>query len=188
LPNSFKLERYTEAAQPAVSVCDLKFQVSVDDDFFNDALEAFGDAAQDYLESITGKVFGTSTFDLYIDCFPDIDFNFSHGPVTSITSISYLVAGVYTAIDTAIYTLGRGKIVKQGIVVNQGQTWPALVDTVPDAVRIRYIAGEENKRANQAIKLLVAHWFANREASGNSMQEVPFGVQAITRSLKTYTI
>lgn len=186
--NSYKLERYTEAAQPAVSVCDLKFQVSVDDDYFNDILEAFGDSAQAYIESVTGKVLSSSIFDLYLDYWPDESFMFSHGPVTSITSISYLVDGVYTTVSADIYTLGRGKVVTQGIVLNDGYQWPTGGDSVADCVRVRYVAGETNKAANQAIKLLVAHWFENRDAAGDSVSEIPFGVKALLRSLKTYKI
>ena len=188
--NPYRLELYAGSAQPAVPVCELKFQVSVDDDYFNDMLESFGDAAQEYVESITGKVLGLKTFDLFLDSFPQAGFEFSNGPVNSITSIEYLVNGVYTTVPTSVYALGRGRSVRQSIGLKTGQTWPSLVDVQSDAVKIRYVAGEENKRGKQAIKMIVAHWFANREAVniGNITSEIPIGAMALVQSLKTFKV
>jgi uncharacterized phiE125 gp8 family phage protein len=190
LLNSYKVEIYTGAAQPAVPLCDLKQQVSVDDDYFNDMLEAFGDSAQQYIERVTGRILSACTYDLYLDGFPDSEFKFLHGPVTAITSIYYLVGGVYTLLPNTVYTLGRGTLISQGIRLAYGQSWPTGGDSGEDCVRVRFAVGAENKTANLAIKLLVGHWFANREAVnvGNITSELPFGVQELIKSLKSYTL
>jgi hypothetical protein len=56
-------------------------------------------------------------------------------------------------------------------------------------VRINYTAGKANNKANQAIKLMVANWFENREAVvvGTSASELPLAVDLIVKSLKVYT-
>jgi uncharacterized phiE125 gp8 family phage protein len=189
LPSSYKLEKQTESAQPAVSVCDLKAQVSLDDSSYDDLLEAFELAARDTVETLTGRVLTETTYTLYLDNFPDAEFYFPNGPVSSIESIEYLVDGVWTEADNAIYLMGRGRLHTQRIVKIVGQSWPSDKDNQPESVRINYTAGEVNNRGNQVIKLLVGHWFENREAVvSGSMSELPLAVQTLVRSLKTYAV
>lgn len=63
-----------------------------------------------------------------------------------------------------------------------GQTWPSTLDT-PDAVAITYWAGNPlvagiGEREKQAIDMLTAHWYRNREAvlTGTISKEVEFSV------------
>jgi hypothetical protein len=56
-------------------------------------------------------------------------------------------------------------------------------------VQITYLAGYGGaasvpKPAVHAIKMLVGHWYANREAIGSVGQNVPLGVHALLEPLK----
>ena len=53
--------------------------------------------------------------------------------------------------------------------------WPATMSTI-NAVRVRWIAGAGcPEPLRQAILLLVAHFYANREAVGPKLEELPLG-------------
>jgi uncharacterized phiE125 gp8 family phage protein len=190
LPSSYKIEKLTEAAQPAVSVCDLKDQIGLDSSAYDDLIEAYELSARSLIEQQTGRILAESDFVVYLDMFPDCDFYFSNGPVSSITSIEYLVDGVWTEVSSAIYLLGRGSLLSQRVVRVDGAEWPTDKDSQNESVRINYTAGGDDVRGNQALRLLVAHWFANREASivGAAVAELPMGVKALMNNLKNYTV
>jgi uncharacterized phiE125 gp8 family phage protein len=66
--------------------------------------------------------------------------------------------------------------------------WPS-VRLDDKAVQITYLAGYGGAAnvptpAKHAIKMLVGHWYANREAVGNAGQNVPMGVAALLEPLK----
>lgn len=173
-----------------MDVCDLKSQCSLYTSDFDDLLDSFGQAAQELIEDQTGRILASCTWTVYLDEFPDEYFYFSNGPVTAISSIEYLVDGVWAAVDSGVYLLGKGSKLSQGVVKVDGQSWPTGKDQQAEAVRINYTAGEENHRANQAIKLLVAHWFANREAViiGTISSDLPLAVKTIVNSLKNWVV
>jgi len=67
-------------------------------------------------------------------------------------------------------------------------TWPS-VRLDDKSVQITYLAGYGGsanvpKPAHHAIKLLVGHWYANREAVGSVGQNVPMGVHALLDPLR----
>jgi hypothetical protein len=70
------------------------------------------------------------------------------------------------------------------ITATIGTSWPA-VQFGPGAVQIAFTAGYASSQAlpssfNQAIRMLVAHWYANREATNPLAQrDVPMGVDAL---------
>jgi uncharacterized phiE125 gp8 family phage protein len=152
-------------------------------------LEAYEVSAREIIESQTGRILTECTFSVYLDDFPSCDFYFSNGPIVSIDSIEYLVDGVWTAVSTDVYKMGRGGVSSQGVVLKTNQVWPTDKDLESEAVRINYTAGKANNKANQAIKLMVANWFENREAVvvGTSASELPLAVDLIVKSLKVYT-
>tara|TARA_R110000787_G_scaffold56398_2_gene129667 strand:- start:134 stop:712 length:579 start_codon:yes stop_codon:yes gene_type:complete len=190
LNSSYKVERTTEAAQPAVSVCDLQGQVSLDDSSYDDLLEAYELSARQYIETQTGRILTLVSYTLYMNTFPDLEFYFPNGPVITIDSIEYLVSDVWTTVPAATYKLGRGNLMPQDLKLKVSQSWPTDVDAEEESIRINYTVGAVNQLANQAIKLMVAHWFENREAVvvGMAVNELPMAVQSIIRSLKSYAV
>jgi uncharacterized phiE125 gp8 family phage protein len=66
--------------------------------------------------------------------------------------------------------------------------WPS-VRLDDKAFEITYLAGYGGAAnvpvpAKHAIKMLVGHWYSNREAVGNTGQNVPLGVAALLEPLK----
>lgn len=68
------------------------------------------------------------------------------------------------------------------------EVWPS-VRLDENSVQITYLAGYGSaanvpKTAAHAMKLLIGHWYAMREAAGPSMQNIPMGVAALLDPLK----
>lgn len=150
--------------------------------------------ARQLVESWTGRLLVTQTVTLTLDWFYEEgccrDEGFSDvsilldGPVQSLTAAVYddadgdeqtLTEGTDFALDAA------GNVPR--LVPAVGSVWPT-VSGAANAVRITYVAGYGAPAAvpqalKQAILLLVAHWFLNREAAGAPMAEQPMGVQAL---------
>jgi uncharacterized phiE125 gp8 family phage protein len=68
------------------------------------------------------------------------------------------------------------------------QVWPS-VRLDDKSVQITYLAGYSGAAnvptpAKHAIKMMVGHWYLNREAVGNAGQNVPMGVAALLEPLK----
>lgn len=103
------------------------------------------------------------------------------GPATSVVELAHddsdgneqLVA------DFRLIEGGNGRLLPA-----HGESWPATASG-PGTVRLTYVAGyepadRERLQLAQAVRMLVAHWYGNREAVGaGSLAEVPFAVDAI---------
>lgn len=104
-------------------------------------------------------------------------------PVQSV-SISYVDAGGVTqTLDPSKYTLETPTNQAGRIIPTYGNWWPAT-RWQPNAVTVTFVAGYGDADAvpettRQAILLLVSHFYENREATGNLLNELPLGVQAL---------
>lgn len=108
------------------------------------------------------------------------------GDLLAVTSVTYYDAD--NAIQTlstdvyAAFTDASGPFIE----LKTGQSWPTIYDR-RDAVRVTWTAGYGVTAASvpaalrHALKMLVGHWFENREASviGATAVEVPLGVQRL---------
>lgn len=80
------------------------------------------------------------------------------------------------------------------LVPGPGTYWPTVQSMLPGAVQVTYTAGSygDGVAVNTlpatitlAMQMLVAHWYANREAAGAAGKAIPYGVDAL---LDQYTI
>ena len=185
-----KVELTLGAALPAVPICELKAQSYIDDDSFDDLLSAYEQAACEYVETFTRRKITQKQFNIYLGRFPEAgQFYFPFGPIASIESVHQLDdAGTWIEVDSSIYRLGRGDVVNQSIYLNGSNSWPALLSSGGDLVRISFTTSPTApKAALQAVRLLVAHWWENREASTSlNIKDVPMGVEMLLQSIKTY--
>jgi hypothetical protein len=107
-------------------------------------------------------------------------------PLQSVTSVKYYdTAGVLQTVNAANYIVSTGTPGR--IQPAYGQVWPLPRPTI-DAVQITFVSGQGDAAANvsenvkTAIKMLVSHWYENREATtptGNNFGTVPLGVDAL---------
>lgn len=149
-------------------------------------------AAREKLEHDMRRAFVRQTWDLFLDCFPDV-ITMPLPPLLSVTSVKYLdTAGVEQTLATSEYVVDINS--QPGRIVTAfGKSWPSTRDTI-NAVTVRFPAGyglavdtaEQSAQKvpegiRHAIKFLVAHWHENREPASES---VP---QAVAMTLESLT-
>lgn len=155
-----------------------KRHLSIDasDDSF-DALigEDYLPAARAHVESITGSKLVEQVLSAQAASWADLA-RLPFGPVQSITSITYTdTAGDAQTLDAADYELWNDGMDAE-VRASYGVTFPAI--RAGSRITLTATVGYESPPAEclQAIRMLTAFWFMNREAAGATMSEVPHGV------------
>jgi uncharacterized phiE125 gp8 family phage protein len=165
-------------------------------------LAAWITAARQYVETFTHRACITQTWDLKLDGFPcDAAIVLPNPPLISITTATGLVVtytattGTLTTWAEANYTVdapagpeaGRGSLRPA-----YGVFYPSTRDVV-NAVTVRFVAGYGAANTvpagiKAAMKLLIGHWWANREAVniGNSTSELPLAVASLLWPFKAW--
>lgn len=123
-------------------------------------VEALIAAATDFARRWTGYSIGSQTLEArFAALCTTIALPF--GPVTAVTSVKYLDSDnvEQTVADTVYQKLSDGRI-----TLKADQSWPSTYDD-PEAVRVRYVAGDVPAAVKTAILLITAFLNENREAS-----------------------
>ena len=152
-----------------LSVAEGKVQCRVDSGDFDDEITALIEAAVSHLDGysgVLGKCLMPQTWAQQFDCWQD--FPLCLGPVISITSISYFNDnGDEQTVSDAAFRLER-RTVGVFAALKPGASWPSA-NLSEGPITVTWQAGFADADAvppsiKQAIKLLIAHWFENREA------------------------
>lgn len=184
----------TTAPAPAVTTDQAKAQLRVltaDEDAYIDGVVL---AATAYLEGrrgITGRAFVSQSWEYRIDRFPAgaVAIVLPFPPLQAVSEIRYVAEdGTDTLLPASVYQAAP-ETFRGLVVLNHGESWPAA-RVEPFAVRIVFDAGygtpaefaDEAPEAVQAILLLTAHWFRNRE--GEIPDNVKMSVESLVGSLK----
>ncbi len=129
----------------------------------------------------------TATFDYFC-----IDLPLRLPPVQSVTSVKYVnVDGDLTTLNPSAYRLTGAQSWDPVVSPAYGTTWPETRDQA-EAVTVEFVAGygeaaDVPREIMQAIRLLVAEWYAEREAVGFSTpHELPHGVAQLIQPLRIY--
>jgi uncharacterized phiE125 gp8 family phage protein len=169
------LIRITAAATKPVDLTAAKAHLRVLHSDHDTEITGFIAAATAHAERLTGLAFLSQTWELVLDCFPDEDIEIDLGPVTSVTSITYLdedgAEQTMSASDYVVDTASRsGRI-------NAPDGWPTARDTL-NAVRVRFVVGTDpDDDVKNAILLLIGHWYKNRAAASvDAVTAVPLAV------------
>lgn len=204
------LTRTSDAATEPVSLTDAKDHLRVDtsaDDSYINALIA---AARQYVEEITRRALITQTWEFSLDDFPLsklVDMPWSEylefrnraillprPPLQSVTKIEYVdTDGATQTLAASVYRVDT-KSEPARLTEAEGETWPTT-DHVTNAVTITYVAGYSpddsssptDEAANvpqpikHAMKLLIGHWYENREQVnvGNIVTPMPSAAHAL---------
>jgi uncharacterized phiE125 gp8 family phage protein len=177
--------------EPAVTLAEAKshLRVTISED---DALiELYLAAAQGYLDGpggVLGVALEPQTLDSALDAFPTNEIRLPFGPVVSVASVDYLDPdGAPQVVASSNYYLDQFSA-EAWIVPYADFAWPDTMDTA-NAVRASWIAGTGTPPTlKAAILLLTGHLYANREAVGTKLDEVPLGVDALIRPWRTVFI
>lgn len=178
----------TAPADLPVSVAEAKLHCRIDhadDDAFIEAAIGAAVSLLDGWRGILGRALMPQTWDLIFDRFPGGPIEIPLPPVASVENVNYVDPDTETETVLASTAFAVDLVSPNAWVVPGDAGWPATMDTI-NAVRVRFIAGYADAaavpaRIRLAIKLLVAHWYANRETVniGNISSELPLTVAAL---------
>jgi uncharacterized phiE125 gp8 family phage protein len=179
------LERVEDPAETPVTLAECKAHMRVDFSDDDAYITALLNAAVSYLDGqgVLGKAMVTQKWRQYVGQSPSI-VSLSVLPVQSVTEVGYYDASgveqTATLSDFDVFGNGQATTVQP----KSGASWPVAQDR-SDAIWIEYEAGygdaaDAPDALKQAIKMIVAYWYENREAvSAQSMKEVPIGITAL---------
>jgi uncharacterized phiE125 gp8 family phage protein len=193
-----------EADDRPVTLDELKKHVKADD--FNDddaQLEIFLDAAIDFVAERTGLTLRRSTWriercDWWSDCLHVL-----LAPVRDI-AVTYLdAAGAEQTVEASLYRWERTRLGVAELHFSNAFTWPQIKADTSNAVQIQIEAGFDQDpnmtgagddpelvfppRARQAVLMIAASWYRNREASAETdLKVVPLAAEALLGQLRIY--
>lgn len=192
----FKL--ITAATTEPIDVSELKghSRIPVDED--DTLILSYIKAARGLLEAITKRKFITQTWEYYRNGFPYDDpcFALPFPPITSLTFLKYLDTSGNTI------TMGSGTdyitdLISEPARISVPYTvgaWPLTQYGVPNTVWARFVCGFGGASAvpeeiKQAIRMLAAHYYENREAfvRGAAMNEVPEGIMSLVAQYRIFS-
>lgn len=166
-----------------VSLADMKLFLRVDQDEDDELISALTAAAVAYLDGwsgVLGYCLGAQTYVLVYDAFPPGPILLPVGPLLQVLSIEYADAGQpYAVLPSSEYEVDA--IASPGWIVPVSD-WPIVEGT--NAVKITFRAGHSavadiHAAVPMIVKLLVGHWYLNREAVGPAMSEIPMSASSL---------
>jgi uncharacterized phiE125 gp8 family phage protein len=182
---AFAPSRTVAPVTALLSLEDAKAHLRVDTIDYDDYIAAMVAAATSYLDGYSG-VLGCAlqeqTWEQTLDSFPaDRCLRIPLGKLVSVDSIAYFdganAAQSFTGFHEATDAIGPM------IILQDGQSWPTTF-VRPDAVRVTWTCGygaDIPVAIIHAVKLLIGHWYANREAviTGTITAQLPISVAAL---------
>lgn len=193
-PNEWRLVRITEPDIEPVTTAEAKTHMRVeisDDDTYIGTLIT---AAREWVEDYTGRALIDQTWQLKFQGYSyAMEFFLRRSPVIAVQSFVYDEAGVATTLATTKYELTGERTKWPKIIPTYGQSWPGVNWARPLTIQFR--AGYADRSASptegadkvpaaykHAIKLLVAHYYENRElVNVGNLTELPMGVEFLLR-------
>jgi gp6-like head-tail connector protein len=186
-----------------VSVADQKAHLRIDTGAEDSLIQSLIEAATSACEHETKRQFLTATWKRVLDCFPGDEsirspyrggwhpgycgaIVLQHPPLLGITNIEYVdPTGATLELASSVYQVVTDAYLGY-VVPKPDQSWPATRD-VPNSVTVTYTCGYSPtllpKQAVEAVKLLVGHWYENREATGSGVSELPMAVKWLLRQI-----
>jgi uncharacterized phiE125 gp8 family phage protein len=156
-------------------------------------IRSFTEAAVDLLDGAGGmlhRALLTQTWQAKFDYFPRC-IELTLPPIQSVTSIQYLTddGDTATLLSSAYRVSGLGTW-RTEIAPVPGTSWPTT-QGVREAVTATFITGHNTaddvpSPIRQAILQIVAHWYAYREAAGDTLSEIPYGAKALLAPYRVF--
>lgn len=184
----------TGPAVEPVTLTEAKLHLRVDHSTDDTLITSLIVAARQYVEDVTWRALVTQTLEVTLDDWPDGEMLvLPRPPLASVTSVKYVDSdGTETT-----WAAGNYQVVTQGtpgrLVLAYGVSWPSVTLRAANGITVRYVAGYGLAAAvpdllKTAIKLMVGHWYENREATvvaaGTVATELPLAVQSILNLYK----
>ncbi len=187
------LTRVVEPSDEPVTVREFRdhSRVELHDD---DALiEAYLQAAREYVEGATRRSLMPQTWRLSLSAWPQTNWiELPRPPLQSVTSVIYIdEAGQSVTVDSDTYIVDTDSEPGRIVLANDAG-WPWGDLQAGASIRVTYVAGYAEMSAvpqhlRQAIRLLAAHWYENREATAEVMlRETPLAVKSLIYLNRVY--
>lgn len=182
-----RIKLVTGPASEPVSLDEAKAQLRVDgsdDDTFISGLIA---AAREHVEQTARRALITQTWHLSLDGWPSCDeIELPKPPLQSVTSLIYKDSvGAQTTLPTANYIVDSDSQPGR-VVLAYGQSWPSGTLYPANPIQVTYVAGygaasDVPAWAKQAMKLIIGHWYENREETitGTIIKGIPLGAESL---------
>ncbi len=179
----------TAPAEEPLTLAEAKAQARVETSFTDDdaLLTSLITAARLECESRQSRALITQTWELLLTGWPvEPRIRLPRPPLISVTWIKYLdTSGTEQTLDTSQYKVRTGTTGPGIITPARNVTFPALSDE-HDNITIRFDCGygaaaDVPESTKQAMRLLIAHWYENREAvlTGTISKEIEFAVDSL---------
>lgn len=178
-----------DAGVDVIETADMKVQLRVDtadDDAYIASLVKMAVEFLDGRDGRLGRALITQDWKLSVPCFDDYSrIHIPLPPLQSVEEIQYydLEETLHTA-DLADFDVFKAHDWAY-IVPKTGKAWPGVASR-PDAYQITFKAGFGDAASDipltviQAIKLLVGHWYENREETTDiALVSIPLGAEAL---------
>lgn len=146
-------------------------------------------AAREYCEGVTGRALVEQTIEAYLDGFPcgreKWYIELPRPPLQSVTSLKYTdnTGAETTMIVNTDYIVDLDSNISR-IVLPYGANWPSFTPYPINPIKVTYVAGYSDtdpipKTIKQAMLLLIGHWYANREATGDVKGKLAYAVDTL---------
>lgn len=176
-----RLTLITAPVAKVLSLDEAKEHLRVDHDDENTLIEALIAAATAWLDGwsgVLGMCLEAQTWEMSLDRFPAREFCIPLGPVASIDAITYIDS------EGSEQTLSLTEYETAGARIRPVSGWPAT-SAKYDAVKVRFTAGNGTpENIKHVVRLLIAHWYENRESVGDKMEAVPMAVDMLIAPIR----
>jgi len=140
-------------------------------------------AARVHCEQVCRREFIDRTYKAFAEDWPyEMVWNFPRYPVNAVSSITYYdTNGSQQTLSSAVYTVGTNSIPHQ-LWLAPDQDWPEIDDDRRYPIEINFTTTPTvPETIKTAIKMLVSHWYENREAVvvGTQVNAVPKAVDCL---------
>lgn len=174
------------AAEP-VTLAEARAHLRLDGTEENPLVEALIAAARAALEAETRRAFVTQSWRLTLDDWPADLVRLPLAPVAAVTAVKVAsLSGAMLPIDPGFYETDLAGEPPR-LAAKRGQAWP-MPATRLAGIAVDFTAGygtaaDVPPPLKQALLLLVAHWFENREPAGSG-NELPRTITALVAPWK----
>ena len=167
-----RLTSLTSPTTLPISLVSIKdhLRIERDESFYDSDLTELIYAARDYIQEETHLTIINTQFSATWDCWPAEKVHIPAWPIVSVDSITYTdVDGNAQTLSTSLYRTSLVQVPAY-VIPAISDDWPDLLLDAIDAVNVNFTAGYGTAATDvpymvrHLFKLLVGHWFKNREA------------------------
>jgi uncharacterized phiE125 gp8 family phage protein len=152
-------------------------------------------ATAELIERITNKILMQRTHRIFYDDWPNGDIiTLPLSPIQSLDALKYINSNGTLTSFTGMTLDGEDKDLPPRLILNSGESYPALAMSVLNGVQIDVTTGYGSTESSipfvmrQAILFLVGHWYANREPVINGISvlsnKIPYTFESTLNSFR----